>query len=171
MRMPGLLASVDCRLRASAYSARAMCACDQGWAACCNTRQPASAHAPARTGEASPRVCLPCREIVKRIDMWGVDMLFVVGGNGGNAGANAINHECRMHDVNCAVVSHLLMESWAVPGSACCILSLCAYMHRAYSSWLLATSLPHMSTKDMQVLQYQLPAASQDAPCQLTGPS
>eukprot|EP00967_Tisochrysis_lutea_P030006 scaffold35170_cov20-Tisochrysis_lutea.AAC.1 len=32
----------------------------------------------------------PCREIVKRIDMWGIDMLFVVGGNGGNAGANAI---------------------------------------------------------------------------------
>lgn len=30
------------------------------------------------------------REIVKRIDMWGIDMLFVVGGNGGNAGANAI---------------------------------------------------------------------------------
>jgi 6-phosphofructokinase 1 len=34
------------------------------------------------------------REIVKRIDMWGVDMLFVVGGNGGNAGANAIQQLC-----------------------------------------------------------------------------
>ncbi|GFH13165.1 PFK domain-containing protein [Haematococcus lacustris] len=35
--------------------------------------------------------CCPgrLREIVKRLDMWGVDMLFVVGGNGGNAGANA----------------------------------------------------------------------------------
>ena len=28
---------------------------------------------------------------MKRIDMWGIDMLFVVGGNGGNAGANAIH--------------------------------------------------------------------------------
>ena len=34
------------------------------------------------------------REIVKRIDMWGIDMLFVVGGNGGNAGANAIQVCC-----------------------------------------------------------------------------
>ena len=38
-----------------------------------------------------PPPLLPCREIVKRIDMWGIDMLFVVGGNGGNAGANAIH--------------------------------------------------------------------------------
>lgn len=45
------------------------------------------------------------REIVKRIDMWGIDMLFVVGGNGGNAGANAINEECRKLGVNCCVVS------------------------------------------------------------------
>ncbi|GLC45531.1 hypothetical protein PLESTB_001203600 [Pleodorina starrii] len=44
------------------------------------------------------------REIVKRIDMWGIDMLFVVGGNGGNAGANAINAMCRQHDVPCTVV-------------------------------------------------------------------
>jgi len=27
------------------------------------------------------------KEIVKRIDMWAIDMVFVVGGNGGNAGA------------------------------------------------------------------------------------
>ncbi len=45
-----------------------------------------------------------CSEIVKRIDMWGIDMLFVVGGNGGNAGANAINAMCRQHDVPCTVV-------------------------------------------------------------------
>jgi len=44
------------------------------------------------------------REIVKRLDMWGVDMLFVVGGNGGNAGANAIQAMCQQHDVNCSVV-------------------------------------------------------------------
>mmetsp|Transcript_34610 Transcript_34610/g.76908 ORF Transcript_34610/g.76908 Transcript_34610/m.76908 type:complete len:538 (-) Transcript_34610:484-2097(-) len=44
------------------------------------------------------------REIVKRIDMWGIDMLFVVGGNGGNAGANAINAMCQQHEVNCCVV-------------------------------------------------------------------
>jgi 6-phosphofructokinase 1 len=44
------------------------------------------------------------REIVKRIDMWGLDMVFVVGGNGGNAGANAINEMCRKEQVNCAVI-------------------------------------------------------------------
>lgn len=44
------------------------------------------------------------REIVKRIDMWGINMLFVVGGNGGNAGANAIYDYCKEHDVHCAVV-------------------------------------------------------------------
>ncbi len=30
------------------------------------------------------------KEIVRRIDLWGLDMVFVVGGNGGNAAANAI---------------------------------------------------------------------------------
>ena len=44
------------------------------------------------------------RDIVKRIDMWGIDMLFVVGGNGGNAGANAIHEMCMQHEVNCCVV-------------------------------------------------------------------
>jgi 6-phosphofructokinase 1 len=39
------------------------------------------------------------KEIVKRIDMWGIDMLFVVGGNGGNAGANAIDALCQQHEV------------------------------------------------------------------------
>ena len=31
---------------------------------------------------------------MKQIDMWGIDMVFVVGGNGGNAGANAIQQVC-----------------------------------------------------------------------------
>eukprot|EP00210_Caulerpa_lentillifera_P008286 g7907.t1 len=44
------------------------------------------------------------KEIVKRIDMWGINMLFVVGGNGGNAGANAIHNYCKANDVHCAVV-------------------------------------------------------------------
>lgn len=44
------------------------------------------------------------REIVKRLDMWGVNMLFVVGGNGGNAGANAIHEMCMHENVMCAVV-------------------------------------------------------------------
>ncbi|CAK0785553.1 hypothetical protein CVIRNUC_008763 [Coccomyxa viridis] len=34
------------------------------------------------------------QEIVKRLSLWGVNMLFVVGGNGGNAAANAIQEEC-----------------------------------------------------------------------------
>jgi hypothetical protein len=45
------------------------------------------------------------REIVKRIDMWGVNMLFVVGGNGGNAGANAIQQLCEQ------VALHISLES------------------------------------------------------------
>ncbi|KAF8067362.1 PFK5 [Scenedesmus sp. PABB004] len=44
------------------------------------------------------------KEIVKRLDMWGVDMLFVVGGNGGNAGANAIQQKCDEADVLCNVI-------------------------------------------------------------------
>ncbi|KAF6260633.1 phosphofructokinase family protein [Scenedesmus sp. NREL 46B-D3] len=44
------------------------------------------------------------KEIVKRVDMWGVDMLFVVGGNGGNAGANAIQQMCEENDVLCNVI-------------------------------------------------------------------
>ncbi len=45
------------------------------------------------------------REIVKRIDMWAIDMLFVVGGNGGNAGAAAIQRECDKSGVTCSVIS------------------------------------------------------------------
>lgn len=33
------------------------------------------------------------REIVRRIDLWGLDMVFVIGGNGGNAAAHAIEEE------------------------------------------------------------------------------
>eukprot|EP00877_Chromochloris_zofingiensis_P003270 jgi/Chrzof1/12944/Cz07g13120.t1_PFK2[v5.2] len=44
------------------------------------------------------------KEIVKRLDMWGVDILFVVGGNGGNAGANAIQQLCAEHNVLCNVI-------------------------------------------------------------------
>jgi len=44
------------------------------------------------------------KEIVKRLDMWGVDMLFVVGGNGGNAGANAIFQKCEEAGVVCSVI-------------------------------------------------------------------
>lgn len=45
------------------------------------------------------------REIVKRIDMWAIDMLFVVGGNGGNAGAAAIQRECDKAGVTCSIIS------------------------------------------------------------------
>ncbi len=47
---------------------------------------------------------LMCREIVKRIDMWGIDMVFVVGGNGGNAGAAAIQAQCEKDGVVCNIV-------------------------------------------------------------------
>jgi 6-phosphofructokinase 1 len=41
---------------------------------------------------------------VKKIDMWGLKMVFVVGGNGGNAGANAIHEKCVAEGVHCAVI-------------------------------------------------------------------
>ena len=41
---------------------------------------------------------------MKRIDMWALDMLFVVGGNGGNAGANAIQCECQRAGIPCTVI-------------------------------------------------------------------
>ena len=36
--------------------------------------------------------------------MWGIDMVFVVGGNGGNAGANAIQQECEKEGVVASVI-------------------------------------------------------------------
>eukprot|EP00892_Ulva_mutabilis_P007537 jgi/Ulvmu1/5155/UM021_0172.1 len=44
------------------------------------------------------------KEIVHRIDLWGLNMVFVIGGNGGNAAANAMHEECRAQNVNCCVV-------------------------------------------------------------------
>jgi len=43
-------------------------------------------------------------EIVKAIKELDVNMLFVVGGNGGNAGANAIDQECEKQGYDCSVV-------------------------------------------------------------------
>jgi len=44
------------------------------------------------------------QEIVRRIDLWGLDMVFVVGGNGGNAAANAIQLEVERQGLPCVVV-------------------------------------------------------------------
>lgn len=44
------------------------------------------------------------KEIVRRIDLWGLTHLYVVGGNGGNAAANAINQELQNADVVCSVI-------------------------------------------------------------------
>lgn len=44
------------------------------------------------------------KEIVKRIDMWGIDMLFVVGGNGGNAGADAVQQQLAKDGIACSVI-------------------------------------------------------------------
>ena len=43
-------------------------------------------------------------KIVKQIDIQGIDICFVVGGNGGNAGASAIQQELMRCKVPCAVV-------------------------------------------------------------------
>lgn len=44
------------------------------------------------------------QEIVRRMKLWGVNHLYVIGGNGGNAAANAIHVECERQEVHCAVV-------------------------------------------------------------------
>lgn len=43
------------------------------------------------------------KEIVRRIDLWGLDMVFVIGGNGGNAAADAIQQEVERQGVRCVV--------------------------------------------------------------------
>ena len=43
-------------------------------------------------------------EIVDRLRLWGINMLFVIGGNGGNAAAHAIAQECEKQHVFCHVV-------------------------------------------------------------------
>jgi len=44
------------------------------------------------------------KDIVERLRLWGITMLFVVGGNGGNAAAHAIARECIQQGVLCNVV-------------------------------------------------------------------
>ncbi len=44
------------------------------------------------------------KEIARRIKLWGINQLYVIGGNGGNAAANAIQKECEATGVDCAVV-------------------------------------------------------------------
>ncbi|CAG9461691.1 unnamed protein product [Pedinophyceae sp. YPF-701] len=44
-------------------------------------------------------------QIVKKLDLWGIDMLYVLGGNGGNAAAWAIHEECIKQGVLCSVVA------------------------------------------------------------------
>ena len=59
---------------------------------------------PGACGQGTSRGGADIKEIVKRIDMWAIDMVFVVGGNGGNAGANAIQRECARCGVTCSVI-------------------------------------------------------------------
>ena len=42
---------------------------------------------------------------MRRIDLWGLTHLYVVGGNGGNAAANAINDELEAANVVCSVIA------------------------------------------------------------------
>lgn len=45
------------------------------------------------------------REVVKRLDLWKIDMLFVIGGPGSHAGAVAIQRECEHSRVPCLVIA------------------------------------------------------------------
>ena len=59
---------------------------------------------PSHTNPHPPIAFFPPRELVKQIESWGINMLFVVGGNGGHAGAKAIDELCQQREVNCCVV-------------------------------------------------------------------
>ena len=43
-------------------------------------------------------------DIVERLQLWGINHLYVIGGNGGNAAAHAIAQECEVQGVKCAVI-------------------------------------------------------------------
>jgi 6-phosphofructokinase 1 len=45
------------------------------------------------------------REVVKRLDLWKIDMLFIIGGPGSHAGAVAIEKQCEESRVPCLVVA------------------------------------------------------------------
>ena len=45
------------------------------------------------------------REVVKRLDLWKVDMLFVIGGPGSHAAAMAVQLECHRCHVPCSIVA------------------------------------------------------------------
>ena len=47
------------------------------------------------------------KEIARKIDLWGLTHLYVVGGNGGNAAANAIHKELDTAGLVCAVIGML----------------------------------------------------------------
>jgi 6-phosphofructokinase 1 len=55
--------------------------------------------------QGTSRGCADIRKIAESLGSRGIDMVFVVGGNGGNAGANAIQQECCAIDVTCSVIA------------------------------------------------------------------
>ena len=55
--------------------------------------------------QGTSRGCADISKIAESIGSKGIDMLFVVGGNGGNAGAYAIHQECVAINVTCSVIA------------------------------------------------------------------
>lgn len=55
-------------------------------------------------GQGTSRGGADIKRIVDRLRLWDLHMLFVLGGNGGNAAANAIQQECERQNVVCSVV-------------------------------------------------------------------
>lgn len=47
---------------------------------------------------------LQCCVLLTAADLWKIDILFVVGGRGGQAAAHTIDRECRAKNVPCSVV-------------------------------------------------------------------
>lgn len=81
------------------------------------------------------------KTIVRRIDLWGLNMVFVVGGNGGNAAAHAIADECKAQGVICNVIgvpksidNDILIVSWGLGSHAGGVVT--TMIGIPYESWI-----------------------------------
>lgn len=100
--------ALPCHGNAADPPFRVQIPCPCGWLTCL-LDSPLPPHRPPSLGLPPPppqgtsRGGANIKEIVRRIDLWGLDMVFVVGGNGGNAAANAIQEEVEACGVKCVV--------------------------------------------------------------------
>ena len=91
---------------------------------------------------------------MKRVKLWGVNQLYVVGGNGGNAAANAIQKECEAQAVLCSVVGIpksidndilLVVPLLRISSSSLVVRNTC---HARYEDYMLQNAAVQVSRSD-----------------------